>query len=104
MTSETMRQLGDDVRSGRRNQEKRGAIRELNVAGAPIFFLVIEARHHGILRERLQGEWRDELRCILRHDDENIMTLLEEEARELRGFVGGDRAGHAEDNGFPRAY
>ena len=68
--------------------------------GSPIFFFVEEAGRDRILGKGLQRERRDELGRILRHDDKDSMTLLNEQAGELGGFVCGDRAGDAENNGF----
>ena len=35
----------------------------------------------------------------LRHHDKNVVALLDQQAGQLGRFVGGDRAGHAEDDG-----
>ena len=32
------------------------------------------------------------------HHDKNFVALFDEQARQFGGFVGGDRAGHAEDD------
>ena len=68
------------------------------MAGTPIFFFIVEARHHGILGKRLQRQWRDELGRVLGHHGKNFVTLFYEKARQLRGFVSGDRSRYAEDD------
>ena len=96
MTGETVREFGDHVRGRGRDQQKIRAIGELDVTRPPVFFFVVETGRDRILRERLQRQRRDELRRVLRHDDENFVPLFHEQAGELRRFVGGDRTGHAE--------
>jgi hypothetical protein len=54
MTGQTVRELGDYVRSCRRDQQQVRAVCKLNVARSPAFFFVEEARHHWILRKGLQ--------------------------------------------------
>ena len=54
MTRQTVRDFGDDVRRGGRDQKQISVISELNMTGAPIFFFVEKTRHHRILRKRLQ--------------------------------------------------
>ena len=70
----------------------------------PAFLLIKETGGDGILRKRLECERRDELNCVSRHDDENVTALFHEKARELRGFVSGNRTRHAEDNCFSVSY
>ena len=68
--------------------------------GPPVFLFVEEAGRDRILGKRLQSERRNEFSRILRHDDENVVSLLDQQAGQLRGFVGGDGAGDAEHNAF----
>ena len=64
----------------------------------PAFFFVEETGRDRILRKSLQGERGDEFDRVLRHHDEDVVALLDEQARQLGRFVGGDRAGDAEDD------
>ena len=76
MISQSMRELSDDVCRRRRNQKKVGAISQFDVPGSPIFFLVEKTRHHRIFGKGLQSQRRDELGRVVRHDRENLVTLL----------------------------
>ena len=77
-----------------------GAISELDVTGTPVFLFVKEACRDRILRKRLQRERRNEFSRIVRHHDKNIVTLFDQQTRQLSRFVGGDRAGDAEHDAF----
>ena len=70
------------------------------MSGSPVFFFVLEARRYRIFGERLQSERRDKFRRIFGHDDENFVSLLHEQAGQLRRFVGGDGTSNAEHNAF----
>ena len=98
MTGETVRELGDDLRGGWRDEKEVCAIGELDVTGAPIFLFVIEAGRDRIFGKRLQGERRNKFGRVLRHHDKNLMALPDQETRQLRGFVGGDGSGNSEHN------
>src|SRR6266487_1520162 len=87
MTGQAVRELSDDVRRRRRNQEKVRAIRQFNVTWPPIFFFIEETRHHRIFRKRLQSEWRDELGRVVGHHGKNLVTLFHQQTRQLGGFV-----------------
>ena len=56
MTSQTVRKLGDDVRGRGRDEQEVRAICEINVAGSPIFFLIVERGGHWIFGKRLKRE------------------------------------------------
>ena len=86
-------------RSGR-DEQQVGAIGKFDMAGAPAFLSGEDGGHDRIFAQGLQGEWRDEALCGVAHDDVDIMAFLDEQAGEVGGFVGRDRAGHAEDKGF----
>src|ERR1700737_1360860 len=103
MTGKTVCELGEDVCRRRRNQKKVRAIRQFDVAGAPIFFFIEKTRHHWILGKRLQSERRDEFGRVVTHDGKNLVTLLHEQTREFGGFVSGDRAGDAKNDCFAGA-
>ena len=51
----------------------------------------------GRLEQRERG---DESRAALGQDRKNLGVLLSQQAGQLGGLVGGDRAGHAENDGF----
>ena len=80
MTREAVREFRDDVRGRRRDEQKIGAICQLDVTGPPVFLFVIETRRHRILGKRLQSQRRNEFGRILRHDDKNIVSLFHEQA------------------------
>ena len=61
MTRQAVRQFGDDVRRGRRDQEKIRAVGQLDVARPPVFLFVEEAGRDRIFGKRLQRQRRDEL-------------------------------------------
>jgi hypothetical protein len=100
MAGQAVRELGDEVRGGRRDHQQVRAIGELDVTGPPILLFIVETRHDRILGERLQSEWRDELGRVLRHDDKKFVALFDEQAGELGRFVSGDRPGDAEHDRF----
>jgi len=56
MTRQTVCKFGDDVRGGWRDQDQVCAIREINVARPPVFFLIVEGGRHRIFGKRLQRE------------------------------------------------
>ncbi len=85
-------ELRDDVRGGRGDDEEVGPVGEIDVARMPALFLVVEIGGDGMPREDLQGQGRDELLRVLRHDDADLVTAFDEPAREIGGLVGGDRA------------
>src|SRR6266571_8226710 len=96
MISQPVRELRKHVRGGRGDEQQVGAISELDVTRPPVFLFVEEGGNDGIFGKRLQGERRDELGCILRHDDKKVVALFHEQAGQLGGLVSGDRAGDAE--------
>src|SRR5205814_822249 len=53
MTRQTVRDLGDYVRSSWRDEQQVRAVRQLNVPRSPAFFFVEEARYYWIFRQRL---------------------------------------------------
>ena len=102
MTRQTVREFGDDVRGGRRDQEKVRAIGEINVTGPPVFFFIVEAGRYRILGKRLQRQRRNEFGRVLRHGDKNFVALFHEQTGQLRRFIRGDRSCDAEhDRLFP---
>src|SRR5438445_10161907 len=103
MIGQSMHELSDDVCRRWCNEKTVRSIRQFDVAGAPVFFFIEETRHHRVFGKGLQGEWRNELRCVVRHDHKNVMTLFHEQTRQLGGLVSGDRAGDAENNRFAGA-
>ena len=56
MTGEAVRELGDYVRSCRRDQQQVRVVRKINVSRSPAFFFVEEACRHWIFRKRLKCE------------------------------------------------
>src|ERR1043166_9124660 len=70
---------------------------------SPVFLLVKETGQHRILRKCLEGERSDELRGIVGHHRKHLMALFNKQTCQLGRFVGGDRSGHAEDNGSASA-
>lgn len=79
VTGQAVRQFGDNVRCGGRDQQQVRAIRKIDVTGSPAFLLVVEARRHRIFGKRLQRQWRNEFSRILCHDDEYFVTLFNEQ-------------------------
>src|SRR6476469_9750774 len=101
MTRQTVRKLGDYVRSRGRDQKQVRAVSKINMARSPAFFFVKEAHGHRILRQRLQRERGNKFSCIVCHHDENLMTLFDQQTCKLRGFVRSDRSSDAEHDRFP---
>src|SRR5262245_13466916 len=98
-----MCEFSDHIRGCRCNEKKIGAIRELNMSWPPAFSFIKEAGRNRILGKSLKSKRRNEFNCILGHDDENVMSLFDEQTSQLSSFVSGNRTGDAEDNAFPRA-
>ena len=90
MTRQTVRELGDHVRSCRRDQQQVRAVRKINVARSPTFFFIEEANGHRIFRQRLQRERRNKFGRVVCHHHENLMALFDQQTRKLCGFVRGD--------------
>ena len=62
MIGETVRKFGDDIRGGRRDEEQVRAIRQLDMAGTPVFLFIVETRRYRILGQRLQCQRGNEFR------------------------------------------
>ena len=97
---QTVRELGDNVRRRRCDEEEIRSIGQLDVTGPPIFLFIKKTGHDRIFRERLQSERGNELGRVLRHHDENLMALFDEQTGELGRFVSGDRAADTEQDCF----
>jgi hypothetical protein len=93
-------EAGEDVGGRRGDENKVGAIGEVDVAGPPALLFIVEARDDRVLRQDLERERGDEFLRVGRHDGGDGATALGEEAGEVGGFVGGDGAGDAEDDVF----
>src|SRR6185312_851939 len=66
----------------------------------PAFFLVIKIRDNWIARERFERQRRDEMLRVSGHHNAHIAFGFREQRRQIRRFVRGNRAGHAENNLF----
>ena len=59
---------------------------------------VEQVRAHALAGQRLEGQGADELLRGARHDHAHLGARAHQQARQLGGLVGGDAAGHAEDD------
>lgn len=98
--SETVREFGDNVGGGGRDEDEIGVVGELDVLRSPAFALVEDAGENGILGKRLERERRDELLRAVGHDDENFVSAFAKLADEIGGFIRGDGTGDADDDTF----
>src|SRR5207247_10466969 len=88
MTGQSMCELRDDIRCRRCDEEKTGAISQLDMSRSPVFLFLKEARGDWILRKSLKGKWRDKFNRIACHHDENVVSLFDEQTCQLSRLVG----------------
>ncbi len=93
-----VRDLGQKIRGRRRNDDRVGAARKIDVPHAVVGARGPEIGQHGIARQRLQRDRRDEAAGPRRHHDVHGDVRLDEQARELGRLVRGDAARQSEDD------
>ncbi len=86
----TLRKLGQEVGRRGRNDDGIGAAREADVAHRVVGAGFPQIHRHRPAGERLECERCDEARGSLGHHDVDGYARLDEQAGELRGFIGGD--------------
>src|SRR5262245_11851452 len=93
-----MRQLREDVRCRRCDQQKIRFIRKTDMDGLPSFLLVIKVCDDRMPRQRFEWQRGNESLRISRQDCMYITTFLSQPAREVHRLVGRDGPGHSKDN------
>ncbi len=92
----TVGDLGEKVGRRRRDDDRVGAARQVDVAHPVVRAGLPQIGEHRPAGERLQRQRRDEAAGGGRHADVHRDVRLDEEPRELGGLVRGDAAGQAE--------
>jgi hypothetical protein len=82
----------------RRDDQKIGAIGELDVAGFPRVFLVLQRDQNRLPGERLEGEGSDEFASGLGHYRVDFVAILYKLGSEVGSLVSGDGSGDTEDD------
>ena len=100
VVGESASEAGQRGGGGGCDEQQVGAIGQLDVARTQSGLLVEDIGGDGIFAQRLQGERSDEALRGAGHDDMDVVAAFDEQAREVGGFVSGDGAGDAEDDGF----
>jgi hypothetical protein len=96
-----VRELGNHVRSCGRDQQKVRAVRKLDVARVASFpFSSKKLVITGFFESVCNVERRNKFRRVVCHHHENFVTLLNQQAPELCGFVRSDRSSDAENDRF----
>ena len=93
-----LRKLGNDVRGSGRDDEHVRFFCERNVLHVVLFALVESPPHHLAVGESLEGQRRDELFGVRRHDDVHFRAEFFEPRHNLAAFVSGNAAAYAEYN------
>ena len=92
----SVRNLGQEIGGGGRNDDRVRAAREIDVAHAVRRAGGPQIREHGIAGECLQGYRRDESARARRHDNVDRDIRFDEQASELRRLVCGDASSHTQ--------
>ena len=101
-SARAVRELREEVRRGRRDDDGVGAARNVDVAHRVVGAGLPQVGQHRPSGQRLERHRRDEARRGLGHHHVDDDAGLDEQARELRGLVRGDAAGHAEHDARAR--
>jgi hypothetical protein len=92
----------DGVRRRGRDDHEVRVVREADVPDLRLLGGIEEALRHGVGRQRLHRQGRDEMRRRVRHDDPHARARLDEQPAELRRLVGRDPARDAQDDALAR--
>ncbi|MGF6481566.1 hypothetical protein QFZ91_003729 [Paraburkholderia sp. JPY419] len=95
-----VRELGEEVGRRRRDHDRIGFARQINVRHVVRHASVPLARVDRPARQRLHRDGGDELRGRIGHDDLHGRACLGQQTREFGDLVAGDAARHAEDEVF----
>jgi hypothetical protein len=86
----------------RRHQHQVGPARQVNVAHGRFLAGVQQRRVHRPAGQCLHGQRRDECTRSLCHEHAHFGAAFPQPPHQLRALVGGDAAGHAEQDPFVR--
>ena len=89
------------ARRGRRDEDGVGRVRRHDVADAAVGLELQRVEHDRPAGERLHRERADEMRGRAAHHDLDLGARAGQRAQQLGRLVGGDRAGHAEEDEAP---
>ena len=92
------REARDRVGGRRRDDDQVGLVGQADVPDLRLLGQVEELAPHRVARQRLHRERRDELRRGLGEDHPHVGARLDQQAAELGRLVGGDAAGHPQDD------
>ena len=94
------RELCHDVGGRRRDDEQVGLLRQRNMLDIPLKVPVKGVDDAFVAGQRFKGQRRYEFGGVFGHDAVHVGVQLDEVADKLRGFIGGDAAGDADQDGF----
>jgi hypothetical protein len=93
---EPVRRAGQQVRGGGGDDDQVGLLAEPHVRH--LVHVGPDVGAHGLAGQGRPGGGADELEGSARGDDGDVVAGLGQPPEELDGLVGGDAAGHAEDD------
>ena len=98
VVGEAVRKPGDELGSRRRDDDLLRPPRKFDVPHRSLGALVPQIGPHRLAGHGLKSERGYELLGAARHNDLNFRASFDEATHQVRAFVGGDAAGHAEQN------
>jgi hypothetical protein len=96
-----VREPREEIGARRRDQHARGPARQFDVAHGGFGGRVPQAGAHRLAGQRLEGQRRDELLRALGHHHAHLRAGVLQAPGQVRGLVGRDAAGHAQQDPLP---
>ena len=101
IVGKAMRDLGQRIGSGRRDDDGVRPARQLDVAHRRFSGLIPQRRTHRLAGQRLEGLCTDEAQRGFGHHHLHVAALLDEAARQFGGLVGSDAARQRQQDAWP---